>query len=80
LCRHYGLDPLGFIASGSLLIMVEPDDSARVMRSLERAGVAAAKIGKIVRQEDGVKILSEGRIMDLARFARDEIAKIMERA
>jgi hypothetical protein len=50
------------------------------MRSLERAGVAAAKIGKIVRQEDGVKILSEGRIMDLARFARDEIAKIMERA
>jgi hydrogenase maturation factor len=80
LCRHYGLDPLGLIASGSLLIMVEPDDSARVMRSLERAGVAAAKIGKIVRQEDGVKIRSEGRIKDLARFARDEIAKIMERA
>ena len=79
LCRHYGLDPLGLIASGSLLIMVEPSDSGRITRSLEEAGVPAAIIGRITGKEQGVKSRSEGRIKDLPRFDRDEIAKILER-
>ena len=78
LCRHYGLDPLGLIASGSLLIMVEPSDSGRITRSLEEAGVPAAIIGKITGKEKGVKIRIEGRIEDLPRFDRDEITKILE--
>jgi hydrogenase expression/formation protein HypE len=77
LCRHYGLDPLGFIASGSLLIMVEPADGGKIARSLEEAGVPAAIIGRITGKEKGVKILSEGRIKDLPRFDRDEITKIL---
>lgn len=80
LCEHFGLDPLGLIASGSLLIMVEPSDSGKVIRSLEKAGVPAAKIGKITHKEQGVKIGCGGRIRDLPRFDRDEIAKILERA
>jgi hydrogenase maturation factor len=80
LCDHYGLDPLGFIASGSLLIMVEPSDSGKVMRSLEKAGVPAAKIGKITPKERGIKIRRGRRIKDLSRFARDEIAKVLEGA
>jgi hydrogenase maturation factor len=80
LCRHYGLDPLGLIASGSLLIMVEPSDSGKIMHSLEEAGVPAANIGRITRKERGVKSRSEGRIQDLPKFARDEITKILERA
>jgi len=80
LCRHYGVDPLGFIASGSLLTMVEPSDSGKITRSLEEAGVPAASIGRITPKEGGVKIRSEGRIKDLPRFGRDEIAKILERA
>jgi hydrogenase maturation factor HypE len=59
---------------------VEPSDSGKIMRSLEEAGVPAARIGRITPNERGVKIRSEGRIMDLPRFARDEIAKILERA
>jgi hypothetical protein len=42
--------------------------------------VPAAKIGRITRKEQGVKIESEGGIKDLPRFDRDEIAKILERA
>jgi hydrogenase maturation factor len=76
LCRHYGLDPLGLIASGSLLITVEPSDSGKMMRSLEEAGVPVAIIGKITGKEKGVKIRSEGRIEDMPRFDRDEITKI----
>jgi hydrogenase maturation factor len=80
LCDHYGLDPLGLIASGSLLIMVEPSDSGKVLRSLEEAGIPAAKIGKITRKEQGVKIRCKHRIKDVPVFARDEIARILERA
>lgn len=78
LCRHYGLDPLGFIASGSLLIMAEPSDSGKIKRSLEEAGVPAAIIGRITGKEEGVKSRSEGRTKDLPRFDRDEITKILQ--
>jgi hydrogenase maturation factor len=80
LCRHYGLDPLGLIASGSLLIMVEPSDSGKMTRSLEEAGIPAAIIGRITGKEQGVKSRSEGRIKDLPRFDRDEITKVLVRA
>jgi hydrogenase maturation factor len=78
LCDHFGLDPLGLIASGSLLIMVAPNDSGKVIRAIENAGVAAAKIGKIAPKSEGVKIRDRGRIRDLPRFDRDEIARILE--
>jgi hydrogenase maturation factor len=77
LCRHYGLDPLGLIASGSLLIMADPSDSGRMTRSLEEAGVPAAIIGRITGKEQGVKSSRAGRIRDLPRFDRDEITKIL---
>jgi hydrogenase maturation factor len=67
------------IASGSLLIMVEPSDSENVIRALAKAGVPAARIGKITRNEQGVKIVRRGRRRDLPRFDRDEIARILER-
>jgi hydrogenase maturation factor len=79
LCEHFGLDPLGLIASGSLLIMVEPSDSEMVIRSLKKEGVPAARIGKITRKEQGVKIVRFGRSRDLPRFERDEIARVLER-
>lgn len=77
LSRHYGLDPLGLIASGSLLIMLHPDDCGAVLRSLESAGIGAARIGTITHRDQGVKIRREGRIEDLPRFARDEIVKVL---
>jgi hydrogenase maturation factor len=53
LCGHYGLDPLGLIASGSLLIMVDPADSENVMRSMIHAGISIEKIGRITVKSRG---------------------------
>jgi hydrogenase maturation factor len=77
LCGHFGLDPLGLIASGSLLVMVEPADSENVMRSMMHAGISVEKIGKITRKEEGVKIRHRDGIRDLPMFERDEIAKVL---
>ena len=78
LCADYGLDPLGIIASGSLLIVLTPEDSAGVIEKLEEAGIAATAIGKVVAREEGLKLTADGVTRDLPYFERDEIAKLFE--
>jgi hydrogenase expression/formation protein HypE len=78
LCADYGLDPLGIIASGSLLIILSPQDSARVIEKLGEAGIAAAVIGQVVGREEGLKLRAGVVARDLPYFERDEIAKLFE--
>ena len=78
LCADYGLNPLGIIASGSLLIVLSPQDSARVIEKLDEAGIAATAIGKVVAREEGLKLMAGGVAGELPYFERDEIAKLFE--
>ncbi len=76
LCRHYGLDPLGLIASGSLLLTINSRDTAKVLDALSNNDIPAAKIGKILPKEDGLKIKKHKEVLELPVFNRDEITKI----
>jgi hydrogenase maturation factor len=78
LCRHYGLDPLGLIASGSLLIVVNPRDTGKVLDALNNNGVPAVKIGEILPKEHGVKMKKRNEVLELPVFDRDEITKIFD--
>ncbi len=78
LCSHYRLDPLGLIASGSLLIAINPRDTEKVLEALKDNGIPAAKIGKILPKENGLKIRKRNRILKLPVFKRDEITKIFD--
>jgi hydrogenase maturation factor len=78
LCTHYGLDPLGLIASGSLLIAINPQDTAKVLDALSNNGIPAAKIGKILPKEHGLKIKKHKEVLELPVFNRDEITKIID--
>jgi hydrogenase expression/formation protein HypE len=78
LCADYGLDPLGIIASGSLLVVLSPRDSELVAEKLEEAGIAATVIGKVVAREEGLRMMAGGVARDLPYFERDEIAKLFE--
>lgn len=78
LCMYYGLDPLGLIASGSLLIAVNPCDTSKVLDALNSSGVRATKIGKIMPKEHGVKIKRGKEVSELPVFDRDEITKIFD--
>ncbi len=78
LCRHYGLDPLGLIASGSLLIVINPRDTERVLEALNNNGVPTTKIGKILPKEHGLKIKKHNEVLELPVFGRDEITKIFD--
>lgn len=76
LCKDYGIDPLGAIASGAVLITVSERDSRRVVSGLKRNGITASIIGKVVERKRGVKIREDGKLKYLKIFERDEIVKI----
>ena len=75
ICRALGLDPLGLIASGSLLIAVAPEDVGKVADALDREGIPASEIGRITEPGDGLKMRSGRTVRDLPMFSRDEIAR-----
>jgi hydrogenase maturation factor len=75
LCAHFGIDPLGVIASGALLVAVAPEDAERVVHAHRAAGIACARIGTAVDPARGVQLVSGGQETELPRFDQDEIVK-----
>jgi len=80
LLGRYGLDPLGSIASGALLITAKPSDAGNIISALEAEGIHAYDIGTVTEKSAGVKLVRAGEAVDLPAFERDEITKIFGQA
>jgi hydrogenase expression/formation protein HypE len=80
LCEALGLDPLGLLASGSLLIAVGPEDCDDVLKTLGAEGIPVACIGNLVPVGEGVIMDKRGTGSPLPRFERDELARFFEEA
>ncbi|MDY7040101.1 MAG: AIR synthase-related protein, partial [Chloroflexota bacterium] len=78
LCAEFGLDPMGVIASGALLVVVAPQDGQRVIAGLQEAGIAATMIGRVVEAGEGVLVRDDDTTGELPRFSRDEIVRLFE--
>ncbi len=76
LCAAYGLDPMGVIASGSLLLTTPLDFAERLIALEMDANIQCTAIGRVVPPEDGVVIVHGGQRHALAQFERDEIARL----
>lgn len=76
LCAEFGLDPLGTIASGALLITLDSDEAPKLTAALEAEGIPAAVIGDVQPIGRGVRLARGGSATDLPKFPRDEIAKV----
>lgn len=74
-CEALGLDPLGLLASGSLLAVVSPSDVLPALAALKDAGIAAAAIGRLKESEQGMRMLVDGDWHELPSFPRDELAR-----
>ena len=78
-CRHFGLDPLGLIASGSLLIAAEKNRASAIVEQLRSQGIAAAEVGEVVPAEQGCTLRLANRAeRPLPAFPRDEITRLFE--
>jgi hydrogenase maturation factor len=78
LCHHFGLDPLGVIASGALLIAASPLFSVKIIDSLIQEGITASLIGRIQPPEKGRLLIGQEGARPLPSFSRDEITRLFE--
>lgn len=76
LCREFGLDPLGTIASGALLLTVAHADAARLIEALATAGYVAAVIGRVTEPAAGLVARRNGQSVPWPLYETDEITKI----
>ncbi len=73
-CEAVGIDPLGAIASGALLLSVLQADAAPIMNALREVGIPSYEIGHV--EEGSAEVIAEGRL--LPRPPRDEITHLYE--
>jgi hydrogenase maturation factor len=79
LCKAFGLDPLGVIASGALLLTISPRDLSKLQKALGRASIPVQVIGKIRKGKARVFATGSGKgRREIKPFDRDEILKIYE--
>lgn len=77
LCRHFRLDPLGVIASGSLLIAAESSRAEKIVERLQSEGIGAAVIGEIVPEAQGRWLRGpDATQRELSTFSADEITRL----
>src|SRR5262249_3236447 len=76
LCAEFGLDPLGTIASGALLLALAPADAGVVLHACAREGIDCAFIGRGVAREAGVPLKTGRATRELPEFPQDEITRL----
>jgi hydrogenase maturation factor len=76
LCAEYGLDPLGTIASGALLLALAPSDAGVVLHACARDGIDCTYIGRVQPRQSGVTIAVGGRAREMPQFPQDEITRL----
>jgi hydrogenase maturation factor len=73
----FAADPFRLIASGALLIGVEPAAADAIVAALEAEGIATAAIGEARPGAEGMRIRAGGDWMDIVPAERDEVARIL---
>ena len=77
LCDMFGLNPLGVISSGAMLIASAPEKSDAICQALGEAGINADIIGEFLPSEHGLWLKdATGTQQPLPIFETDEIAKL----
>jgi hydrogenase maturation factor len=75
LAGPFGIDPMGLLASGALLLAVSPSCAARVRDALEGAGIGCCPIGHVCPREEGIMWVRNGTESALPAFPSDELVK-----
>jgi hydrogenase expression/formation protein HypE len=72
-----GIDPLGMLASGSLLIASRPEGVQRIMHDVEATGIPISAIGRLTDDAQEASLISYGNRQPLPEFAVDEVARLL---
>lgn len=72
-----GLDPLGLLASGSLLATAPPTHAAGLIAAGAAAGLLVTDIGEITADRRSILLRSDGDAVPLPEFASDEVTRVL---
>ena len=79
ICQAIGIDPLGLLASGCLVVTLPPEDVPAALSALEQQGIDAYEIGQITDPEEGTMMIGASHDPEpLPTFSRDELARFIE--
>jgi len=78
LCQEYGLNPLGVIASGALLLTISPSDLHPLQKAFEGDSIPLQVIGQVNEGPAKVLAIGEKGRKEVKPFPRDEILKIYD--
>ncbi len=73
LCAAYGLDPLGAIASGALIVAVDPANAEALIEAYRRDGTPCADIGELTPADEGITMVTGGERHPLPRYDSDRV-------
>ena len=76
LCRVFDLNPLGTIASGSLLATVPEDYVQTILTIWSTHHWQTAIIGRVTQPSEGLMAIEQGKRYPLPHFSTDEITKL----
>lgn len=77
ICKLFNINPLGLIASGALLIALDPQDTKAVIDILAENNIACAKIGELTNKKDGLKFSKNGKLVKMPTYKTDEITRVL---
>ncbi len=77
ICELLGLDPMGLIGSGSLLIVCQNDACERVMTAIQESGIQVSRIGEVLGKGFGIEaVRNEGEGVAWPHFDVDELTRV----
>ncbi len=78
ICEHLGLNPLGLISSGALLVASSPEARSDIEIAAARNHLPIARIGHLAEQRQGVTMIGiDGTVVPLPRFDADELTRVL---
>jgi hydrogenase expression/formation protein HypE len=79
ICNFFHLNPHAAIASGALLMAVDPSDTQKIIAALQQEGISCAEVGWVEQGPTQVWQQVEAQRQSLPRPERDEIARLFEK-
>lgn len=75
LTKGFNLNPLRFISSGSMMVIVDREDSEKLIDEAKKVGLLFTDIGSLV--ETGIVMNKNGEKFDIAEPSPDELYKVV---
>ena len=76
ICRLLGINPIGLIGSGSLLICCRKDYAENLLTRINDAGIGVICIGEVLEAGRGIEAVSKAGQVEWPSFEVDEITRL----